>query len=101
MRHLLIVLFCCVGHAAAQTCNAGQTLLKNDNLPAVPGGPTAISVIQGLCEGEACGAVFNFAGIAPSVKVNMASVAFMNVGNAAGIQAAVDLEFFDGVTFSG
>jgi hypothetical protein len=102
MRLLLMILLVSAAPALSQTCNAGQTLLKNDNLPAVPPpGPTTVSVIQGLCEGEACGAVFNFASVGPSIKVNLASVAYINVGGASGIQAAVDLEFFDGITFSG
>jgi hypothetical protein len=99
MRRIILVLVLSTP-AFAQVCNAGQTLLKNDNLPAVPSGGT-VSIIQGLCEGEACGAVFNFASVGPSVKVDMAAVAYINAGNASGIQAAVDLEFFDGVTFSG
>jgi hypothetical protein len=86
----------------AQVCSTSQqTLLKNDNLPDVPSGPTAVSVIPGLCEGEACAAVFDFTSIGPSIKVNLASVGYINAGNANGIQASADLELFDGVTFSG
>jgi hypothetical protein len=98
---LLFVLFVVVAQSVAQTCNAGETLLKNDSLPANPGGSYPVSIIQGLCEGEACGAVFNFTSVASSVKVKSATVGYINAGSANGIQAAVDLEFYDGVTFSG
>jgi hypothetical protein len=100
MRRFLILIALSASSAIAQVCNSGQVLLKNDNLPAVPGGPTSVSIIQGLCEGEACAAVFNTVGLGP-VRVSNASVAYINAGNANGIQAAVDLEIFDGVSFSG
>jgi hypothetical protein len=100
MRRFLILASLLASSCLAQTCNTGQILLKNDNLPAVPSGPTPVSIIQGLCEGEACAAVFNTTGLG-AVKVDAASVAYINAGNASGIQAAADLEFFDGVTFSG
>jgi hypothetical protein len=102
MGRSMIVLLVCLAPAAAQVCATGtETFLKNDNLPQVPSGPTATSVIQGLCEGEACGAVFNVAGIGPSVKANLAAVGYFNVAGANGITAAADLEFYDGVSFSG
>lgn len=41
--------------APAQLCGNGETFFKNDKLPQVPGGPAQISVIPGLCEGEAMG----------------------------------------------
>lgn len=96
-----VVLSVLGGPAVAQVCGPGQVLLKNDNLPAIPSFPTPVSVIQGLCENEACGAVFDVAALGPQVRVHGASVGFVNVANANGIQAAVDLEFFDGITWSG
>jgi hypothetical protein len=101
MRPTLLVLAICLAPASAQVCGTGQTLFKNDNLPAVPAGPVAVSVVPGLCEGEACGAVFDVAALGPAVKLNLASTGFFNAGGANGITAAVDLEVFDGVTFSG
>ncbi len=88
-------------YVTAQSCGAGVTLLKNDSLPAVPGGSFPVSVIQGLCEGEACGAVFNFTSVGAAVRVKAAAVGYVNVASANGIQASADLEIFDGVTFSG
>jgi len=100
MRRFLILLALGAIPVSAQVCNTGQVLLKNDNLPAVPSGPTTVSIIQGLCEGEGCAAVFNTQSLGP-VKLANASVAYINAGNANGIQAAADLEIFDGVSFSG
>jgi hypothetical protein len=88
-------------HAAAQTCGAGQSLLKNDNLPANPGGATQVSVIPGLCEGEAAAAVFDISALGNAVRVHSAAIGYFNAGGATGIEAAVNLEIYDGVTFSG
>ena len=96
------LLLCVFGPvSAAQTCGPGQTLLKNDNLPAVPSGPTQVAVVGGLCEGEAAAAVFDVGGMGAQVKVHSAAIGYINNGGANGIQASVDLEIFDGVTFSG
>ncbi|MBI4879036.1 MAG: hypothetical protein HY812_05160 [Planctomycetes bacterium] len=45
--------------AQAQLCpNATDTFWKNDKLPQVPpGGPLAVTVIAGLCDGEAAAQV--------------------------------------------
>ena len=51
----------------AQACASGQTLLKNDVLPVNPG-MQSVSVITGLCEGEAAGCVFDFTSIATLEK---------------------------------
>ncbi len=99
--HLLAALLLSTSWLHGQSCGTGQTLLKNDILAANPTGSNQISVIQGLCEGEAAGAAFNFASVGSAVRVKLASVGYVNVASASGIQAAVDLEFFDGVTFSG
>jgi hypothetical protein len=82
-------------------CGPGQTLLVNDNLPPVPVSLSAVSVIQGLCEDEACGAVFDVSGIGPQVRVRGAAVGFVNGIGLPGLTAAVDLEYFDGITWSG
>ncbi|HET6202751.1 MAG TPA: hypothetical protein VFI25_08110 [Planctomycetota bacterium] len=105
MRHLPVALLAAAaavpGLASAQGCPPGQTFLKSDNLPAVPGGFSTVSVIPGLCEGEACGAVFDVSSLGPQVRVQSAAVGYVNAGGANGIQASVDLEFFDGITWSG
>ena len=86
---------------SAQVCGSGQTLLKNDTLPDVPGGAFSVSVIQGLCEGEAAGCVFDVSGLGPSVTLSTASVGYINVANANGITAAANLKIYDGITWSG
>jgi hypothetical protein len=101
MRRLLLASIVFATPLAAQFCGPGQTFFKNDNLAQDPTGVGTVSVIPGLCEGEACGAVFNVASVGPAVKLNMAAVGFFNAGSASGITAAVDLEIFDGVTFAG
>lgn len=87
--------------AIAQGCAPATTFLKNDNLPAVPSGPLAVSVIPGLCEGEAIGAIFDVSSIGSVVRIDNAAVGYFNNAGANGIQAAVNLQIYDGVTFSG
>lgn len=100
---LLLTLAACVvlvSLAPAQTCvNPNEVFLKNDNLPAVPGGPQTFSIIPGLCEGEAIGAVFDVSGIGSVVKLDMAAVLYANAGGAAGIQAGANLKIYDGITW--
>lgn len=87
----------------AQGCSgSGQIFLKNDNLPDIPGTQT-VSVIPGMCEGEAMGCVFNVVGqqFSSEVKVNMVAGAYINVANASGISAIVNLKIYDGVTWAG
>jgi hypothetical protein len=87
--------------AIAQTCGANQVFLKNDNLPQIPSGPTAVAVVQGLCEGEAMGCVFDVTSIGTQVKLESAHFGFFNVAGANGIQAVVNLEVYDGITWQG
>jgi hypothetical protein len=84
----------------AQTCAPGQTFFKNDVLPANPG-QSSVSVIQGLCEGEACGCVFDVSSVGSQVKVESAAVGYMQAGGVNGTQALVNLQIYDGVTFPG
>jgi len=90
-------------HAHAQGCAVNsQIFLKNDNLPVLPG-TQPVSIIPGLCEGEAMGCVFDVSGqqFSSEVKVNSVSGAFINPANVAGITAIVDLEIYDGITWVG
>ena len=73
----------------AQTCATGQTFFKNDVLPANPGS-AAVSVIEGLCEGEACGCVFDVSSVGPVVKLKSAAVGYVQAGGVNG--TASDLE---------
>jgi hypothetical protein len=89
--------------AAAQLCSGpNQIFLKNDNLPDVPGTAT-VSVIPGLCEGEAMGCVFNVVGqqFSNEVRVNSVSGAYINVANTSGIAAVVNLKIYDGISWVG
>jgi hypothetical protein len=87
--------------AFGQGCPQGQVFLKNDNLPANPSGATAVSVVPGLCEGEAIGCVFDVSAIGAVVQVDLAAVGFFNAAGANGIQAAANLQIYDGITWSG
>lgn len=81
----------------AQSCGSGETFIKNDVLPANPG-TQQVSVIAGLCEGEAAGAVFNVTG---PVKLRSAAIGFVNAFGFNGAQAVTNLVIYDGITFSG
>ena len=95
---LLSVLF--APSLSAQTCNGGEFFFKNDVLPAIPGAE-ATSVIQGLCEGESAGCVYDVSGVGADVQVASASVGFIQIGGTNGTQAVVNLRIFDGITFPG
>ena len=85
---------------SAQACGGGEFFFKNDVL-AVDPGMAATSVIQGLCEGEAAGCVFDVSGVGGTVRVRSASVGFIQVGGTHGTQAVVNLLIYDGITFPG
>lgn len=88
--------------AASQTCdNAGDTFWKNDILPDVPGGSFAVSIIPGLCEGEAAAQVFYLPGGTPTQKINKIAVGFGDQFGSGGFSAVVDVEIYDGITWNG
>jgi hypothetical protein len=60
-----------------------------------------MAVIPGLCEGEAMGCVIDVSSLGSSAVVRSASVAYVNASNQSGIQATVNLEIYDGITWSG
>lgn len=82
---------------AAQACGKGETLLKNDALPAVPSGSYTFGIVPGLCIGEAAMSVFNAGG---PCKVKAVSVFYGHKFGTNGVKAAVDVEIYDGVTFA-
>ncbi len=84
-----------------QACGTGETHWKNDTLPDVPSGAIAISVIRGLCDGEACAAVFNYPANTPAQKINTVRVGFGHQAGANGAVALVDVEIYDGISWSG
>jgi len=86
----------------AQTCpDPGNNFWKNDKLPQVPIGPFPAAIIQGLCEGEALGAVFTLAPGDPPQKLTEVAVGFGHVTGAGGFNATANVEIYDGVTFPG
>ena len=85
--------------ARAQNCSGGQTLFKNDVLPAIPGTQT-VAVIAGLCEGEAAGCVFNVGAPGSTVNVKSAAIGYIDGFSIQGFTAAVNLIIYDGITFS-
>lgn len=88
--------------STAQDCpDSGDTFYKNDSLPDVPTGSFSISVIPGLCEGEGAATVFDLAPGAPLQQVTQVACPFGSAGGASGAVASVNVQVFDGVTFSG
>ena len=85
--------------SAAQLC-PGQNFWHEDDLPANPGGALAISIIQGVCEGEAVAQVFNLNG-AGTQKIEKVSVGFGHTLGASGFNAVVNVEIYDGITWAG
>ncbi len=103
MRHIAPALLIALSlglSAHAQDCQ-GATLFKNDVLPAVPSGQTTFSVIPGLCEGEAAGAVLDLPGSGAPQRLTSVGVGFGAASGASGASAVVNLEVYDGVSFSG
>ncbi len=87
---------------AAQLCaDPTDTFWKNDTLAQVPGGLTAVSIIPGLCEGEAAAQVFYLPPGSPSQKLNKVSVGFGDQFGAGGFNAVVNVEIYDGITWNG
>lgn len=87
---------------AAQGCaTASDTWWQRDTLPQVPSGLSAVSVIQGLCEGESAGVVFQMpANMAPQI-VTQVVAPWGAAGGVNGFNALLDVEVYDGVSFSG
>ena len=85
----------------AQVCGPGEVLLKNDLLADVPAGLTAVSVIQGLGEGEAAACVFNTSSLSTiGVKVKLGAIGYFNVAGATGIQGLANFRIYDGITWN-
>ncbi|MEZ5965781.1 MAG: hypothetical protein R3F56_18240 [Planctomycetota bacterium] len=80
---------------AAQTCGAGQRLLKNDILPDNPTGSYTIGIVPGLCDGEAAMSLFNAGG---PVKVTSVAIGYGHRFGTNGVQAIADVEIYDGAT---
>lgn len=101
-RSLVLLAVFSLSSVVAQNCGPGLTLLKNDNLPAVPS-PTQTqisAIILGLCPGEAIGAVFDVSGLGGAVRVDSASVAYLSPPPVTGVTASANLVIHDGITWT-
>ncbi len=89
--------------AFAQTCpGADNTFWKRDSLAQNPSGLTAVGVVPGLCEGEAAAVVFEMpANMAPQRLTQVVAPWGHAPAGTNGFQAALDVEIYDGVSFSG
>lgn len=86
----------------AQLCDdPTDTFWKNDILPQVPGGAMAVSIIPGLCEGEAAAQVFYLPPGSTTQKINKVSVGFGDQFGQGGFNAVVNVEIYDGITWNG
>lgn len=85
----------------AQGCTSG-TFWQRDTLPAIPSSiPTGVSIIQGMCEGESAGVVFEMPANMPVQKISKVVAPWGAAFGANGFLAALDFEVYDGVSFSG
>lgn len=107
--HLMLLLAVAVVAVAAgdarsaQQCPAASdNFWKNDKLPDIPvGAPVGISIIPGLCEGEAAGSVFTIPSGSGPMQLTQVAAPFAAPGGAPGFVAAVNVEIYDGVTWLG
>jgi len=84
-----------------QGCTSG-TFWQRDSLPASPSSlPLSVSVIQGMCEGESAGVVFEMPATMSVQKITKVVAPWGAAFGANGFQAALDVEVYDGVSFSG
>lgn len=99
----LLILGALAATLSAQACpSVSDTFWKRDTLPAIPGGtPLSFSVIQGLCEGEAAAVVFNLPAGMPPQKLTQVVAPFGAAGGASGFVAQLNVEIYDGVSFTG
>ncbi len=86
--------------ALSQAC--AFNFWSNDNLPQVPPPtPTGISIVPGLCEGEAAAQVFTLPMGTPKQKLEQVAVGFADQFGAGTFTATANIEIYNGVTFSG
>ncbi|MSR74437.1 MAG: hypothetical protein EXS14_03050 [Planctomycetes bacterium] len=99
----LVLVTACCSVLSAQACpTASNTFWKRDTLPAIPGSsPLSLSVIQGLCEGEAAAVVFTLPVGMPPQKLSQVVAPFGAAGGANGFVAQLNVEVYDGVSWSG
>jgi hypothetical protein len=86
---------------SAQGCVGSGTFWKRDTLPITPTGLAAVSVIQGMCEGESAGVVFEMPATMPVQRITQVVAPWGAALGVGGFQAALDVEVYDGVSFAG
>ena len=99
---LAVLSFLFPGVAQAQVCPLpSDTFWKNDILPDVPAGPLQISIILGLCPGEAAATYFQKPPMTAPQKIKSVSVGFGHTSGGAGFTATCNVEIYEGaVTFN-
>ena len=80
--------------APAQSCGAGETTWKNDNLTGTP------AIIASVCEGDALGAVYTLPA-GPLQQLQTVQLFFGAFGQVNGLGAGVNLQVHDGVSWTG
>ncbi len=80
--------------ATSQSCGAGETTWKNDNLTGTP------AIIASVCEGDALGAVYTLPA-GPLQQLQTVQLFFGAFGQVSGLMAVVNLQVHDGVTWTG
>jgi hypothetical protein len=97
-----LLLFAC-STGFSQACpSATDYFWKRDALPGIlPQIPTGVSVIQGICEGESAAVVFEVPPGMPPQQLTQVVAPWGAQGGVGGFSALLDLEVYDGVTFSG
>lgn len=88
--------------AVAQPCpDPGDVFWQRDTLPVNPTGLQTFSIIPGLCEGEAAAVVFEVPQSMPPQQITQVVCPFASAGGGQGALALVNVEIYDGVSFSG
>ncbi len=87
--------------AAAQGCPGAGTFWKRDTLPIVPSGLASVGVVAGMCEGESAGVVFEMPANMSAQRITQVVAPWGSASGIPGLTAALDLEVWDGVSFSG
>lgn len=88
--------------APAQNCGSPTAnFWKTDTLPQVPSGAEQVSIIQGLCEGEAAGMAFYLSPGEPAQELTKVAIGFGAPFGAPGFTATANVEIYDGITWNG
>ncbi len=98
---LVLALAFALAPVAAQGCATAGTFWKRDTLPITPSGLTGVSIIQGMCEGESAGVVFEMPANMPVQRITQVVAPWGAALGVGGFAAALDVEVYDGVSFSG